>query len=143
MLLTGLIVGILSAVALVWTSVLASPAGPPPGSQQNPPPQPPPPHSTVLVIVSAAFFVVGWVTVAVAVARDHLVRRLEATAASRTEMLIAMNDRIAEQMATLGEVGDVRETDAYLNGMAAAEKKTPPDDDPFGRPLRTVPKPRD
>jgi hypothetical protein len=140
MLLIGLVVGVLSAVALVVTSVIVANQPPPPpvGGQGQPPPH----HSDVSVIMSSAVFVVAWVTVAIAVARDHVVRRLEATAASRTEMLTEMNNWIAEQLATLREAGDQRETDAYLNGMVAG-KQTPPPDGSGGRPLRTVPTPRD
>jgi hypothetical protein len=139
MLLTGLIVGILSTVALVWTSVLASPAGPPPGSPQNPAPQPPPPHSEVLVIVSSAFFVVGWVIVAVAVARDFVVRRLADAAAQRTQSLVDMHDQLNEQMSTLREISEQIETNVFINGLNARDRK--PDGPGGGRPLKTVPPP--
>jgi hypothetical protein len=143
MLLTGLIVGILSTVALVWTSVLASPPGPPPGSPQNPAPQPPPPHSAVLVIVSAAFFVVGWVTVAVAVARDHLVQRIGSAAAEAASDRDSARADLLRRLTKLIEFGEQRETDAYINGFRAAEEEEDTDGPDNVHPIRTVLPPRD
>jgi hypothetical protein len=140
LLLIGLLVGILSTVALVVSAVIAGEhgAGPPPGSQPNPPP-PPPPHSMVPLIVSVAVFVVAWVTVAVAAARDHLVRRIVASTAEAARDREAAQTELVARLTTLVEFGEQRETDAYINGMKAAEK----DDGPGTvRPFRTVPPPR-
>src|SRR5262249_13162794 len=140
LLLIGLVAGILSTVALVVTAVIAGDqgAGPPPGSQQNPPP-PPPHHSMVPLIVSAAVFVVAWVTTAGAAARDHLVRRMASIASEAANDLEAAQVELVARLTTLVEFAEQRETDAYINGMKAAEK----DDGPGTvRPFRTVPPPR-
>ncbi len=149
LLLVGLVAAVISTVALVVTAVLAfQPSGPPPGQGG---PGGPPPVQLAPLIISIGFFVVSWVTVAVAVARDQIAQRIAAVHASRSDSWTDLHqglDEIRTQTAELAKIearitklvheyGELRETDGYLDAMRAAAG---PNGDV--RPLRTVP-PRD
>lgn len=134
LLLIGGIGGAVSTVAVVISGILAAqPGGPPPhdGTQPGPPPNM---TAMVALIISAAFFVISWVTVAVAVARDQLAQRIAAGPAP-TDLLPEVQasieqlrvdvatDRANEMKDLLGRLdmfGEQRETEGYLNAMRAA-----------------------
>ena len=152
LLMIGVVAGVISTVAVVVSAIVASqPPGP---FHPNGGPPPPAPPLTALLI-SLGCFVVSWVTVAVAVARDQLGQRIGRAVEARTEHLTDLhawmesvrveeaNERAAvmaqltKQLDTISrEYGEQRETEGYLNAMRAAAGLPAKGDI---RPLRTVP----
>jgi hypothetical protein len=136
LLLVGSIGGAVSTVAVVISGILAAqpgggPGGGPPGGGSPPPP--PSTAALVALVISAAFFVISWVTVAVAVARDQLAQRIATTPGSDAVMELqasieqirveAATDRanaLRDLMTHLESFGEQRETEGYLNAMRAA-----------------------
>jgi hypothetical protein len=155
LLLVGVIGGVISTVAIVISGILASQPFPPPGGGNGGPPPPPPPNTALVVlIIAAAFFVTSWVTVAVAIARDQILQRMAATAASPSEIFIELHawmeemraeaaaDRATQMkdlMTQLDAFADQRETEGYLNAMRAAAGAPATNSDV--RFLRKVPPP--
>lgn len=154
LLLIGLVTGVISTVAVVVSAVVASQPLPHGGLGGAPPPPPP----ITPLIISCAFFVVSWVTVAAAVARDQIVHRITEAAALRSDMLNDLHTRLEEvhaeahrdresvQMNLLRHLdafqrdfGEVRETEGYLSAMRAAATQATTNGDV--RPLRKVPPP--
>ncbi|MEV8505845.1 hypothetical protein AB0368_13580 [Actinoplanes sp. NPDC051475] len=124
-----LIVAIAATGALVITSIVAFPErpGPPPGNPGIPPGPPPNVQAVAVIVLVTGVFVLSWLAVLVAFARDQILRRLgEGGDPERMRELLTevraelATDRerewqmIAERLA---EYGEQRETDGYLNGM--------------------------
>jgi hypothetical protein len=149
LLLIGLVSAVISTVAVVIAAVsaLQPGQGPPPGAVGRPPP----PTEVAPLVLAIGFFVISWVTVAVAVARDQIAQRLSALhdiRSSSLEELRADIDEIRTQTTAMAKVearvvklvedyGELRETDGYLDAMRAAAGTNGE-----VRSLRTVP-PRD
>jgi hypothetical protein len=132
-LFVGSLVGALaSTVVLTILTILQLNQAPPRGGDPNAPtggpPPPPPQHLTAGLIVVAAIFVVAWTAVLLAIARDTIMRRLDATELRVQEIL-------AEK---ISEYGDLRETDGYVWGMRQAGPPTPNGAEPV-RTLYPVP----
>ena len=134
LLLIGVIGGLVSTVAVVIAGILAGQPPPParPGGLSGTQPPPPPTTALVALIISAAFFVISWVTVAVAVA---LAQRMAAATAARSEIFTelhswmeqirveAATDRaslLTDLTAQLDSFAEQRETEGYLQAMRAA-----------------------
>jgi hypothetical protein len=152
LLMIGVVAAVISTVAVVVSAIVANQPPPGPFNPQGPPG--PPPQSTALLI-SLGCFVVSWVTVAVAVARDQLAQRIARATEARTAYLTDLhawmesvrveeaNERAAlmaqltTQLDTLSrEYGEQRETEGYLSAMRAAAG--PPTKTDI-RPLRRIP----
>ena len=158
-----LVVAIAATGALMITLFTGLSDGPPAGSGPNGMPPPPPDLSSLAVIsVVTGLFVLAWLGVLVAFARDQVLLRLrqqqpvtgpggvsreELTgllAAFRAELAADRehdNDKLGERLAELtAEYGERRETDGYLSGMRMA---TTGDPSPGNvRSLRRPPPPR-
>jgi hypothetical protein len=136
-LLVGLVAAIISSIAVGVAAVLATDqhGGPPPGSQgfggQGAPP-PPPGMSTgeIGVTIAVALFVISWMTVILAVARDQVLRRAanRAETSELREAVQALRDEIRQY-------GEERETDGYL----AAMRESGPSQHGTVRRLRPIP----
>ncbi|GGQ39877.1 hypothetical protein GCM10010166_03470 [Couchioplanes caeruleus subsp. azureus] len=136
MLIGALIVAIASTGALVITAIVGFPErpGPPPGIPGLPPGPPPQVRSMAVLVVLTGIFVLAWLAVLVAVARDQILRRLGAAAEAPagTEQIKELLTEVRAQLAAdresewqvvlerLAEYGEQRETDGYLNAMRAA-----------------------
>jgi len=132
-LFVGSLVGALaSTVVLAILAILQFDQQPPRGGQNpagnGPPPPPPPQHLLAGLIVVAAIFVVAWIAVLLAIARDTLMRRLDAVE-NRVDTILAEK---------INEYGDLRETDGYVYGMRQAGR-VPPDGAEPVRALYPVP----
>jgi hypothetical protein len=136
LLLIGTASAVISTVAVVVSAVAASsPLSPPGAVGGGAPPTPAPATGLVALIISVGFFVVSWITVAVAVARDQIFQRCADAAHSHSESLIELRDWMEDTYALVGreqaaidaklstlslEYGEQRETQGYLNAMRAA-----------------------
>jgi hypothetical protein len=103
----SLVAAVASTVVLTVLAILQAQQPPPRANPQNPPPPPPPPHLMAGLIIVAAIFVVAWVAVLLAVARDTIMRRIDAHE-SRFEAVLAEK---------INEYGELRETDGYVYGV--------------------------
>jgi hypothetical protein len=155
LLLIGIVIAVISTVVVVISAIAANQPPGRPGQGQ----QPPPPPSTIPLMISLAFFVISWVTVAVAVARDQLATRIASAEAAREAAINdlrawmaqsqadltadrnAARQELAAQLAMISkEYGDERETQGYLDGMRAAAAGQAPSNGDV-RTLRTVRQP--
>jgi len=114
-LFVGSLVGALASTVVLTILAILQFQQPQPPRDQNPPagggpPPPPPPHLTAGLIVVAAIFVVAWIAVLLAIARDTIMRRLDASE-------LRMQEILAEK---INEYGELRETDGYVYGMRQA-----------------------
>src|SRR5262245_60786484 len=154
LLMIGIVAAVISTVAVVVSAIMSNqPPGRGGGPGGGPPP---PPTSSTALLICIGCFVIAWVTVAVAVARDQLAVRIARSVEARTAFLTdlqawmeavrveeaneraAAMDRLAEQLDTLSrEYGEQRETEGFLNAMRAAAG--PPAQMGEIRPLRKVP----
>jgi hypothetical protein len=116
----GIVAAVISTTAVVIAAISASHGGPPPGQGALPPPPP----STTPILLAVGFFVISWVTVAVAIARDQIVQRMnlmnQAMEEIRTQAAAAAGLE-ARLTALVEEYGERRETDGYIGAMQAAE----------------------
>ncbi|MFI5494760.1 hypothetical protein [Actinoplanes sp. NPDC051859] len=133
MLLAGCLVAAIAATgALIITAVVgfAGRSGPPRGGPGLPAGPPPHLHGIAILVVVTGIFVLAWLAVLVAFARDQILRRLgatthiEETLAEMRAQLAA--DRGAEAQVLLdrlAEYGEQRETDGYLHAMRTASSE--------------------
>jgi hypothetical protein len=153
LLLGSSVAAIATSVAMIVAAVMIIQAPPPPPGPNGPPP--PPPNSAVVMIVITGMFVVSWLAVVVALARDQILRRLrelDGEGADREEthaLLGALRQELAEDrradlaslqaqiVALTTEYGEQRETDGYVNGMRVATRSPYPGAEV--RPLHPVP----
>ncbi|MEV6597112.1 hypothetical protein AB0M36_09655 [Actinoplanes sp. NPDC051346] len=147
-----LVVAIASTGALVITSIVGFPErpGPPPGLGLPPGP-PPNVRGIAVLIVVTGIFVLAWLAVLVAFARDQILRRLGDQPAGPDQIKDLLTE-VRAQLATdrdrewqvvlerLAEFGEQRETDGYLNAMRAAAGDEPTEANV--RSLRRPPGPR-
>ncbi len=141
LLLIGIVAAVISTVAVVISAVSANHGGPGPVQGQQ---LPPPPPTPVALYISLALFVISWVTVAVAVARDQVVMRIASAAAHRDahldDLRAILDADHHELRAQLGpvllEYGELKHTEGYFTAIRhTAHTPGPNGDIPRLRPV--------